>query len=120
MKFRESTNEEKPEQLLNKLCIHVSKLNICWHTAVSCLHLIIMTISYVLKLINLLRLRLKTYAKFSFSRTNSVVQNNTLLLLHGALASNRFDIRGLLTISRYMWCYLDVLLVFLHLAIAFK
>ena len=41
-----STNEEKPEQLLNKLCIHVSKLNLCWHTAVSCLHLIIMTISY--------------------------------------------------------------------------
>ena len=59
-------------------------------------------------------------AKFSFSGTNSVVQNNALLLLHGALASNRLDIRGLLTISRYMWCYLDVLLVFLRLAIAFE
>ena len=55
-----------------------------------------------------------------FSGTNSVVQNNALLLLHGALASNRLDIRGLLTISRYMWCYLDVLLVFLRLAIAFE
>ena len=46
-----------------------------------------------------------------FSGTNSVVQNNALLLLHGALASNRLDICGLLTIRRYMWCYLDVLLV---------
>ena len=27
-----STNEEKPEQLLNKLCIHVSMLNLCWYT----------------------------------------------------------------------------------------
>ena len=60
-------------------------------------------------------------AKFpQFSGTNSVVQNNALLLLHGALASNRLDIRGLLTISRYMWCNLDVLLVFLRLAIAFE
>ena len=62
-------------------------------------------------------------AKFpQFSGTNSVVQNNVLLLLHGALASNRLDIRGLLTISRYMWCYLNVLLVFLslRLAIAFE
>ena len=62
-------------------------------------------------------------AKFpQFSGTNSVIQNNVLLLLHGALASNRLDIRGLLTISRYMWCYLDVLLVFLslHLAIVFE
>ena len=59
-------------------------------------------------------------AKFPFSGTNSVVQNNALLLLHGALASNRLDIHGLLTISRYMWCYLDVLLVFLRLAIAFE
>ena len=50
----------------------------------------------------------------------SVVQNNALLLLHGALASNRLDIRGLLTISKYIWCYLDVLLVFLRLAIAFE
>ena len=58
-------------------------------------------------------------AKFPFSGTNSVVQNNVLLLLHGALASNKFDIRGLLTV-RYMWCNLDVLLVFLHLAIAFE
>ena len=54
------------------------------------------------------------------SGTNSVVQNNALLLLHDALASNRPDIRGLLTIRRYMWCYLDVLLVFLRLAIAFE
>ena len=38
---------------------------------------------------------------------------------HGALATNRLDIRELLTISRYMWCYVDVL-VFLRLAIAFK
>ena len=38
---------------------------------------------------------------------------------HGALATNRLDIRGLLIISRYMWCYVDVL-VFLRLAIAFK
>ena len=60
-------------------------------------------------------------AKFpQFSGTNSVVQNNALLLLHSALASNRLDIRGLLTISRYMWCNLDVLLVFLRLAIAFE
>ena len=60
-------------------------------------------------------------AKFpQFSGTNFVVQNNTLLLLHGALASNRPDIRGLLTISRYMWCNLDVVLVFLCLAIAFE
>ena len=60
-------------------------------------------------------------AKFpQFSGMNSVVQNNALLLLHGAIASNRLDIHGLLTISRYMWCYLDVLLVFLRLAIAFK
>ena len=60
-------------------------------------------------------------AKFpQFSGTSSVVQNNALLSLHGALASNRLDIRGLLTISRYMWCYLDVLLVFLRLAIAFE
>ena len=60
-------------------------------------------------------------AKFpQFSGTNSVVQNNTLLLLCGALASNRPDIRRLLTIRRYMWCYLDVLLVFLRLAIAFE
>ena len=55
-----------------------------------------------------------------FSGTNSVVQNNALLLLHGAMASNRLDIRGLLTISRYMWCYLDIFLVFLGLAIAFE
>ena len=59
-------------------------------------------------------------AKFPFSGMNSVVQNNVLLLLHGALASNRLDIRGLLTISRYMWYHLDVILVFLHLAIAFE
>ena len=60
-------------------------------------------------------------AKFpQFNGTNSMVQNNALLLLHGAMASNRLDIRGLLTINRYMWCYLDVLLVFLHLAIAFE
>ena len=60
-------------------------------------------------------------AKFpQFSGTNSVVQNNAWLLLHGALASNRLDIHGLLTISRYMWCNLDVLLVFLRLAIAFE
>ena len=60
-------------------------------------------------------------AKFpQFSGTNSVIQNNALLLLHGALASNKIDIRGLLTINRYMWCYLDVLFVFLRLAIAFK
>ena len=59
-------------------------------------------------------------AKFpQFSGTNFVVQNNALLLLHGALASNRLVIRGLLTI-RYMWCYLDVLLVFLRLVIAFE
>ena len=38
----------------------------------------------------------------------------------GALASNRLDIRGLLTVSRYIWCYLDVLLVLLRLAIAFE
>ena len=56
----------------------------------------------------------------NLSGTNSVVQNNALLLLHGTLASNRPDIRGLLTFRRYMWCYLDVLLVFLHLAIAFE
>ena len=49
-----------------------------------------------------------------------MVQNNALLLLHDALASNRLDIRGLLTISRYMWCNLDVLLVFLRLAVAFE
>ena len=49
-----------------------------------------------------------------------MVQNNTLLMLHGALVSNRLDIRGLLTISRYMWCNLDVFLVFLPLAIAFE
>ena len=49
-----------------------------------------------------------------------MVQNNALLLLHGALASNRLDICGLLTISRHMWCYLDVLLVFLCLAIVFE
>ena len=49
-----------------------------------------------------------------------MVQNNALLLFHGALASNRLDIHGLLSIRRYMWCYLDVLLVFLHLAIAFE
>ena len=49
-----------------------------------------------------------------------MVQSNALLLLHGALASNRLDICGLLTISRYMWCNLDVLFVFLHLAIAFE
>ena len=48
-----------------------------------------------------------------------MVQNNTLLL-HSALASNRLDIHGLLTISRYMWHNLDVLLVFLRLAIAFE
>ena len=35
-----------------------------------------------------------------FSGTNSVVQTNALLLLHGALALNTLDIRGLLTISR--------------------
>ena len=58
-------------------------------------------------------------AKFpQFSGTNSVVQNNALLLLHSALASNRLDIRGLLILSRYMWCYLDVLLVFLSLRLA--
>ena len=34
--------------------------------------------------------------------TNSVVQNDALLLLHSALASNRLDICRLLTISRYM------------------
>ena len=39
-------------------------------------------------------------AKFPFSGTNSVVQNNALPLLHGALASDRLDNRGLLTISR--------------------
>ena len=49
----------------------------------------------------------------SISGTNSVVQNDALLLLHGALASNRLDICGLLTISRYMSCYVDILLVFL-------
>ena len=59
-------------------------------------------------------------AKFPFSGTNSVVQNNVLLLLHGALALNTLDSRGLLTISRYMWYHLDVVLVFLHLAIAFE
>ena len=61
-------------------------------------------------------------AKFPqrFSGTNSMVQNNGLLLLQGALASNRPDICGLLTIRRYMWCYLDILLVFLRLAIAFE
>ena len=49
-------------------------------------------------------------AKFpQFNGTNFVVQNNALLLLS-----------GLLTISRYMWCCLDVLLGFLHLAIAFE
>ena len=37
-----------------------------------------------------------------------------------SLVSNRPDICGLLTISRYMWCYLDVLLVFLRLAIPFE
>ena len=42
------------------------------------------------------------------------------VLLHGALVLNTLDIRGLLTISRYMWCHLDVLLVFLCLAIAFE
>ena len=46
-----------------------------------------------------------------------MVQNSALLLLHGALASNTLDIRRVLTISR---CYLDVLLVFLRLAIAFE
>ena len=50
---------------------------------------------------------------------NSVVQNITLLLLYGVLASNRLGIRGLFIVSRYMWCYLDTLLV-LSLAIAFK
>ena len=60
-------------------------------------------------------------AKFpQFSGTNSMVQNNALLSLHGALASNRPEIRGLLTTRRYMWCYLDILLVFLRLAIAFE
>ena len=60
-------------------------------------------------------------AKFpQFSGTNSVVQTNVLFLLHGALATNTLDNRGLLTISRYMWCHLDVVLVFLHLAIAFE
>ena len=60
-------------------------------------------------------------AKFpQFSGTNSVVQTNVLFLLHGALAKNTLDNRGLLTISRYMWCHLDVVLVFLHLAIAFE
>ena len=43
-----------------------------------------------------------------FSGTNSVVQTNVLLLLHSALASNTLDIRGLLNISRYMWCHMDV------------
>ena len=56
----------------------------------------------------------------AFSGTNSVVQNNALLLLHGALASNRLDTRRLLTISRYMWCHMDVLLVFLCLATPFE
>ena len=28
----ESSNKEKPEELLNKLCIHVSTLNLCWYT----------------------------------------------------------------------------------------
>ena len=51
-------------------------------------------------------------AKFPFSGTNSVVLNNVLLLLHGALASNTLDSRGLY--------HLDVVLVFLHLAIAFE
>ena len=55
-----------------------------------------------------------------FSGTNSVVQNNALLLLYGVLASNRLDIHELFTISRYMRWYLDILLVFLSLAIAFK
>ena len=60
-------------------------------------------------------------AKFpQFSGTNSVVQTNVLFLLHGALATNTVDNRGLLTISRYMWCHLDVVLVFLQLAIAFE
>ena len=31
-------------------------------------------------------------ARFPFSGTNCAVQNNTLLLLHGALVSNRLDI----------------------------
>ena len=35
-------------------------------------------------------------------------------LLHSALTSNRLDICGLFTISRYMWCYLDVLLASGH------
>ena len=39
--------------------------------------------------------------------------------LFNAHVLNRLDIRGLLTISRYMWCYPDVLLV-LRLTIGFE
>ena len=54
-----------------------------------------------------------------FNGTNSSTEQ-CAAFAHGALATNRLDIRGLLTISRYMWCYVDVLLVFLRLAIAFE
>ena len=37
------TNEEKPEELLNTLCIHVSMLNLCCYI---CLHFMLMLISY--------------------------------------------------------------------------
>ena len=35
-----STNEKKPERLLNKLCIHVSMLNLCCWSSVLCVYIL--------------------------------------------------------------------------------
>ena len=52
---------------------------------------------------------------------DELVLLNGQILLHGALVSNRLDIRGLfIRLGLHVTCYLNVLLVFLRLAIAFE
>ena len=65
--------------------------------------------------------RNSTVAMVKYCCEDELVLLNGQILLHGALVSNRLDIRGLfIWLGLRVTCYLNVLLVLLRLAIAFE